>query len=733
MSAIVCRWTRASSYVFLLLGLTVTAQAQVPPERLPPTEVGAPRVVPIRPIPLPDPVPPPPPERPVPAAEQPGRSAPVANTPGSPSSASQGVISQVELENRPQLRTTEFLEAIPGLVVTQHSGQGKANQYFLRGFALDHGTDFAGFVDDVPYNLPTNAHGQGYLDLNSVIPELVSTVEFRKGPYYAEVGDFSSVGSASIHLRDSLPYGILKIEGGMYDWYRTVIANSLDVGPGRLLYAFEGNAYNGPNQTHENFNRYVGVLKYTVGDDRDGLSLSGIAYNAQGLLANQIPLRAVQQGLLPSNGVEDPSDFLTTSRFTLNSQWWHRAEDGSVTKANVYGVYYSLNIFSNFTFFLNDPVNGDQIDQIDRRWITGGNFSHQWHSWLLGDRMVNTAGFQVRNDSITHVALHNTSQRLLVNAVSDDAVQEISVGPYLSSEVKWTEKVRSVVGARGDYFHFDDVARDTPANSGKKEAKLFSPKGALILGPWNRTEFFLNGGFSFHSNDARGVVATVDPATGNPAPSSPGLVRSKGAEVGVRTQAIPNLTSGFALWQLHLDQELVFSGDSGTTTPLRASDRYGIEWTNNYRINDWLTLDADYSWSHGRLLGTDPDVPGNHIPDAVTTVFSGGPSIKLPSGWFADLRFRYLGPRALVEDNSAHSRATQLFEMSAGYQCLRYTFGIELLNLFNSNGHDIDYFYGSGLRTDPGFPFPPGDPGVQDIHFKRLEPFAARAYYTLRW
>jgi hypothetical protein len=714
-------------YVLMLVLLAAPALAQ-----LPPIDVTAPRQTP---QPPPEPPQPPPPvvERPTPMPDQPGRGLPLTNTPESPYSASQGVITQFDIENRPSLRTTDFLELVPGLVVTQHSGQGKANQYFLRGFALDHGTDFAGFVDDVPYNLPSNSHGQGYLDLNSVIPELVGIVDFRKGPYYADVGDFSSAGSVNIHLRNDLPYSFFKIEGGMYDWYRTVIASSIDLGPGHLLYAFEGNAYNGPFEVHENFNRYVGVLKYTIGDDHDGMTMSAIGYNAQGNLANQIPLRATSQGLISSFGVEDPSDYLTTTRFTLNNQWWHHGDNGSITRGNIYGVYYSLNIFSNFTFFLNDPVHGDQINQIDRRWITGGNISHQWNSNLFGDRVVNTVGFQVRNDSIPHLGLHNTEQRQFLSAVSDDSVHEINLGPYISSQVKWAEKVRSVIGARGDYFHFDDVSKDTPANSGHAEAKLFSPKGSLVLGPWNHTEFYLNGGFSFHSNDARGVVGSVDPTTGEPVSKSPGLVRSKGAEIGMRTQVIPNLTSGVALWQLHLDQELVFSGDSGTTEPLRASDRYGIEWTNNYRVNDWLTWDADYSWSHGRLLGTDPDVPGNYIPEAVTTVFSGGPSIRLPNGLFSELRFRYFGPRALIEDNSAHSRATQLFELSMGYQCPRYTFGIELLNLFNSNGHDIDYFYGSALKTDPGFPFPPGDPGVQDIHFKRVEPFAFRVYYTLRW
>jgi hypothetical protein len=414
------------------------------------------------------------------------------------------------------------------------------------------------------------------------------------------------------------------------------VAESTDLGPSSLLYAAEVNAYNGPYDFHENFNRYVGVLKYTMGDDDDGLTVSGIGYEASGRSINQIPLRAVYQGLTSSLGSLDPTDFLTTERFTLNSQWWHRSEDGSLTKANVYGVYYSLGLFNDFTFFLQDPVHGDQIEQIDRRWITGGNVSHHWDDQLFGCEVVNTVGLQVRNDSIPHVGLHHTEERLLVNPIVDDSAQVFTTGVYASSQVKWAEKVRTVLGARGDYYHFDVDARDTPENTGKTEAKRFSPKGSLTLGPWNKTEFYLNGGYSYHTNDARGAIATIAPPFSpreQAAPQQPALplVPSRGAEVGVRTQAITGLTSSVALWQLHLGQELEFDGDTGTTAPLRASDRYGLEWSNTYRINDWLTLDGDYAWSHGRLLGTDPTTPGNYIPESITTVFSGGPSVRLPS------------------------------------------------------------------------------------------------------
>ncbi len=645
------RLLRAAIVCGLLMALASPNFAQQPqPQPLPPTDVTAPRPITLPPPP-PEPPPPPPPEPPTPLpSEQSGRSAPIATGPGSPISASAGEITQADLEDRPVLRTADFLEEIPGLIVTQHSSQGKANQYFLRGFSLDHGTDFAGYVDDVPYNLPTNAHGQGYLDLNSVIPELIDHVDFHKGPYYADVGDFSSAGSASIHLMDRMPYGIFKIETGSYDWERIVVANSEKVGPGDLLYAIEANYYNGAFQLKEDFNRFVGVLKYTLGD-RDGddwLSLSLVGYDASGNSVNQVPQRAIEEGLIDQYGVLDPSDFLTTSRYTFDAQFQHRGDDGSVTKANAYAYYYSLNIFSNFTFFLQDPVHGDQLEQIDRRWVTGDNVSHQWNSLFWGDNVVNTVGLQVRNDYIPHIGLHHTEDRQLINVVTDDTVEEFNAGLYAQSEVKWAEKVRTIIGAHGSWYYADVVDYDTPANSGNRAAPIFSPKGSLILGPWNKTEFYLDGGYSYHSDDARGAIATIAPAftpyqTASPQAPSPFLVQSRGCEIGVKSQAVEGLTTTFALWQLHLGQELVFDGDTGTTTPLRSSDRYGIEWSNTYHVTPWLTLDADYSWSHGRLLGTDPTTPGNYIPEAVTTVFSGGPSVRLPSGWFSELRYRYIG------------------------------------------------------------------------------------------
>lgn len=739
----VIRWPTLVCTLFLLGGF-VPAQERKPQE-LPETKVIGQRPAPPPSQPEPPPAPEPPPLTPFNPLDMSGRTLPLTNTFSSPSSASAGVITQADLRNFPMLRTTEFLELVPGLLVTQHSGTLKANQYFLRGFSLDHGTDFAGFVDDVPYNLPTNAHGQGYLDLNSVIPELIERVDFRKGPYYADVGNFSSVGSVNIHYLDELPYGFWRVEAGKNDWFRTVVANSGHVGQGTLVYAVEDIYYNGPYQVPEHSDRVSGVLRYTLADECDGVRLSAYAYNGSGNNNNQIPLRAVYQGLVSSLGNLDPSDFLTTQRYTLNAQAWHNWDSGAVTRANVYGYYYSLDIFNDFTFFLQDPIHGDQNDQIDRRWVTGVNLAHTWNSYLLGDRMQHTVGLQIRNDWIPHVGLHHTEGRQLINTVTDDSVDAFDGSLYYQNQLRWGEKVRTVLGVRGDYIHNDVRDWYVPENSGSRATSFPSPKGSVILGPWEKTLFYVSGGYDFHTDDARGSLQNFVPSFAGPPPTytgqapptptapSPLAARSRGGEFGVRSQAIPNLTTEAAFWQLHSDSELVFSGDTGTTTPLRSSDRYGIEWSNTYKVCEWLSVNADYSWSHGRLLGVDPDVPGQHIPEAITTTFSGGPVLQSPSGLYADLRFRYFGPRALIEDNSASSRATQTVDMTVGYRCQRFTGGLEFLNLFNSNGHDIDYFYGTGLKTDAGFPFPPAANGVNDDNFKRIEPFAMRAFFTLRW
>ncbi len=629
-------------------------------------------------------------------------------------SASEGRVGQAELQTRPLLRPGEVLEVVPGVVVTQHSGTGKANQYFLRGFNLDHGTDFSTRVDGVPVNLPTHAHGQGYMDLNWVIPEIVDYVNFRKGPYYADVGDFSSAGTADFHLFDSLPEGLAKLTVGQDDYYRLVVAQSPQLGSGHLLYAFEGNYYNGPWDNAQHFRKLNGLLKYTLNTGLGSFSFGLTAYDARWDSTDQIPLRAVQQGLISRLGALDPSDGGRTGRYSLFANWSLQG-DHSLTTVNAYLFYYYLKLFSNFTFFLDDPVNGDQFEQQDRRVVVGGNAAQTWFTTWLGTSMDHTLGLQVRHDAIPAVGLFKTRERSRLSTVRDDTVHETSVGMYYQNQTQWLPKVRTVVGLRGDVFGFA-VNSNLALNSGNRTASIFSPKLGLIVGPWAQTEVYLNGGFGFHSNDARGTTIIVAPSAGDPAGQVDPLVRTKGAEIGVRSTWIPGLNSTLALWYLSIGSELIFTGDAGTTEASFPSQRYGVEWANFYKIVSWLTLDVDLSYSHAKFIG---NPAGHDIPGAIAMVIASGAAVNLPSGVFGSLRARYFGPRPLIEDNSVRSKATIIFNLEAGYKYKHWLAQVDVLNLLNSKDHDIDYFYVSRLPGEPAA-------GVADVHLHPVEPRTVR-------
>ncbi len=421
-------------------------------------------------------------------------------------------------------------------------------------------------------------------------------------------------------------------------------------------------------------------------------------------------------------GAIDTSDGGRTQRYSLYSEW-SRKSDKSLTQANAYLTYYRLHLFSNFTFFLDDPVNGDQFEQSDQRFVVGGKAAQTWFTTWLGRAMDHTIGLQVRHDAIPEVALFQTLRRDRIGTTRNDDVHETSIGFYYQNQTQWHPKVRTVLGLREDVFVFD-VNSDTAVNSGNTTASIFSPKLNLIFGPWASTELYLNGGFGFHSNDARGTTITVDPKTGDPAQQVDPLVRSKGAEIGVRSTWIPGLNSTLAFWYLTLDSELLFVGDAGITEPSRASRRYGVEWTNFYKPLPWLTLDFDIAYSHARFTEDDP--AGNYIPGSIETVIATGATIDLPNGLFGSLRTRYFGPRPLIEDNSVRSKATTLVNLQAGYKYKNLRAQIDVLNLFNSHQHDIDYFYVSRL---------PGEPtdGVADVHFHPVEPRTVRFYLTYKF
>jgi outer membrane receptor protein involved in Fe transport len=631
-------------------------------------------------------------------------------TMGVSDSANQGTVTAKQLENRPLARTGELLEAVPGVIVTQHSGDGKANQYFARGFNLDHGTDFRTTVLGMPVNLPTNAHGQGYSDLNFLIPELVSTITYKKGTYYAEEGDFSAAGAAAFDYFRTMERGIASVEVGQNKYKRAVVANSHSLGPGNLLYAVEGAGQDGPWQTPENYKRFNGVLSYSWKAGADDFRIAGMAMQSSWKSTDQVPQRALAGGLIGRFSTIDPTDGGETARTSLSADWTRRHADG-ITKANAYVIQSRLDLFSNFTYAVNSggASLSDQFHQAEKRNIMGASLDRTWLHKAGGLEMETTAGMQLRRDRLSPVGLYSTVSRVQQSVTREDQVTETASGVYLSNTTRWLPWMRTVAGLRSDWYTFDVTGVSNPANSGKVNASITSPKLSVIFSPTQTSEIYLNWGRGFHSNDARGVTDPVAPATP--------LVKATGKEVGVRLAGlVPGLQTSFALWQLDLASELVFTGDAGTTTASRPSHRNGFELANYYVPAPGWIIDADIAISRARFTDTDP--AGPYIPGAIDRTVSVGVSGE--SGkWSGGLRLRYFGSRSLIEDNSRRSPSSTLVNAKMGYALTKdLKLNVEVLNLFNRQVSDVDYFYESQL---PGEGAP-----VQDIHTHPAEPRAIR-------
>jgi len=629
--------------------------------------------------------------------------------------ASQGVVTRNLIENRPALRTGELLEFVPNLIVSQHSGNGKANQYYLRGFNLDHGTDFATYVDGVPVNMRTHAHGQGYTDLNFLIPELVNRIDYKKGPYFAEEGDFASAGSAHMHLMNHLPTGIANVTFGTYGYQRAVLANSYSLLDGNLLYGLEINHNNGPWDNPENLKKLSGVLRYSSGNERDGFNLTAMAYHNQWDATDQIPLRAVRSNAIDRFDTIDDTNGGESSRYSLSFARYFQDQNEAL-HFNIYALRSKLDLYSNFTYFLNNPIDGDQFNQSEDRATVGFNLTKTWFTDAFGLAIQNKVGIQTRYDDLSPLALFNTVATKRTSRIRSDEVRELSNGFFAENNTQWHEKFRSVVGLRFDQYYFD-VKSSIQGNSGKEQDNITSPKLSLIFGPWADTEFFINYGEGFHSNDARGTTQTVLPNGNSALPVTP-LAASRGSEVGIRTEIIPNLQSSLAIWQLNLDSELLYIGDAGETEPTRASKRKGIEWSNHYIANDWLLFDFDLAFSQAKYKRDDGS--GQFIPGSLGRVMSFGATVNNLNNWSGAFQIRHFGPRPLIEDNSVKSNSTTIAYARVGYQFNSKTkVTLDVFNLFNRKQSDIDYFYTSRLNGE-------GVDGVEDKHFHPVEPISAR-------
>jgi hypothetical protein len=704
---------------------------------------------------------------------------------GTAESGSQGTVSAAEIEDRPILRSGEVLETVPGLIITQHAGGGKANQYFLRGFNLDHGTDIAIFLDDMPLNLPSHAHGEGYSDMNTVIPEFVKRVDFAKGPYYANVGNFGSAANAHVEFTKTLPQNFFRVEGGTHTYGRAVFGVSQKLGAGNLLYGGEDTYYDGPWVHPDGYNKINGLLTYSQGDDADGFSATAHAYHGKWNSSDQIPVAA--QSVVGFFGTLNPTDGGHSQRYSLQGEW-HRQNDNSESKISAYLFYYDMNLFSDFTYYLVDHNKGDQFNQQDRRWVAGFDAHHTLFGTWYGRKISNTFGFQLRNDWINNglyrsanrvrtdktdysatgasffpvgssdgpncvtipnsnitldltlpdgtkdtTTVANTTCPTLPATTERDNFTDTMGSAFVENKIQWASKFRSVLALRGDQEKFvvTSLAYSptvNAANSGSATKFLPSPKASLIFGPWPSTELYLQGGFSFHSNDGRGTTQTLEPISpDNPYPNTSNtpitpLVQTKGGEIGVRTSAIPHLQSTLSLWVLRSNSELMQDGDTGgTSASEQSSNRYGLEWANYYTPTEHLAVDFDIADSRAQFTQIDPDdaaqsvvkaalsVNGNPdgtvnwqesgpggklVPEAVKVVISSGVSLHDYKGLSTSLRLRYFGPRPLTSDGIYQSTQTILLNGEVGYHFFKnWHATAELLNMLNRRDADIDYAY----------------------------------------
>ena len=500
-------------------------------------------------------------------------------------------------------------------------------------------------------------------------------------------------------------------------------------GAGNLLYAVELFTNDGPWEIPENYRKYNGVLRYSQGNRDDGFSLTGMAYRGDWTSTDQVAKRAIDGGYINRFGTLDPTTGGETYRYSLSGDWARRGTD-SQSLANVWWLKSGLDLWSNFQYCLNDFAangncdTGDQFKQAERRQAGGFTASHAIFDRWGGFDVENSFGILGRIDRIRPVGLYNTVNRIAWNTVREDRVTQRNLSLWAQNETRWSSWFRTVAGLRGEAYDFT-VDANLPDNSGKASDQMLTPKFSMIFGPWRKSEFYLNYGQGFHSNDARGTTIRVDPADGvTPVDRVQPLVRTTGYEAGVRSEPLAGWQTTLALWQLQSDSELLFVGDAGTTEASRPSRRYGVEWNNLYLPTSWLAFDADLAWSHAQF--TDGDPVGKYIPGAVQTTANVGLTIDQLGPWFGALRWRYFGPRPLVEDNTVRSASSSLTNLRVGYRLSpRTQVSIDVFNLFDNDVNDIEYWYDSQLPNETA--------PVFDRHIHPAEPRTIRLTFAHRF
>ena len=658
---------------------------------------------------------------------------------GVATTASQGSVTEEELTLRPAYRVGQLLESVPGLVVTAHSGEGKANQYLVRGFNLDHGTDIANFLDNMPINRPTNTHGQGYSDLNFMMPELSAGLDYTKGPYYAAVGDFGSVASTHVKLANEIPNQI-SLAGGSFGIYNAFVGGTAHLSDtDRLVGGVYYGHLDGPFDHPDDFRKIAGELRYSHGTEADGYSLTAMYYHGQGNFTTDQPLRAVQEGLIDRFGTLDPTDGSRSERISLSGHYGVTGSDWKFT-SSAYFIHSRMILWNNFTHYLDDPVNGDQEQQTETRSTMGGQGAFTLNQMFGSIQNDTVVGVQTRYDT-AYVDRRHTLQRTpldycsveqadgptlqvaaIRNTCSADRVHLLDVGPYIENTTRWTPWLRTILGVREEYYH----ATDHSLNSGFDGAAhqfLFQPKGSVVLGPFEKTELYLSGGRGFHSDDVRGVFGTV-PLEGVPgaAGATPLLAPSTGYEVGLRTNLIPKMAIEVALFQEDFQSELRYNADAGQDEASAPSRRRGVEFSVEYRPFPWLELNSDLAFSKARYRGDLAafGLDGPYIANAPKFIGSFGVLVDNLGPWFGGLQWRKLGAYPISDgDAQPEDKGYSEFNLNVGFKLNAHLKAqIDLFNVLNTKANAAAYYYTARL---------PGEPaeGVGDFQVHPLEPRSA--------
>jgi hypothetical protein len=690
---------------------------------------------------------------------------------GKADTASEGVVDDQELQLAPQYRPGQLLETVPGLIVTLHSGEGKANQYLMRGYNLDHGTDLETYVDGMPINQPTHAHGQGYTDLNFMIPELADRLTYTKGPYYANVGDFGAVGSVRVSYRDTIDDQVAATVGTL-GFQRIFSAGSQSLGNGNLLAAVEVQHYDGPFVTPDDARKENFVLRYSQGDDKNGYSVTAMLYHQLWTNTTDIPIRAITEGLVPNRfGALNPTDAGRAWRSSLSFNDHAMIGEGQWT-ASAFFIDNQLHMWNDFTQFLVDPVHGDQEDQFENRRAFGGQASYSLPAPLGPIPNVISVGALTRDD-ILYVGRLPSEDRVPLPAADDppsfsneDQVYLFAGAAWVQATTRWTSNFRSVLGFRADYQHGTDIdylaalhEQSGPgysgySNSGTVRQVLPQPKGSLIYTPLDTLEFYLSAGRGFHSADIRGVNQDTSVDLGLPHTSL--LATQEGQEIGVRATPRPNLALTFAYYNLWQQSETIIDPDVGQDTAGPPSRRYGYEINVTYQINRHLEFYGSYSGDHTHFTRPFDDGTG-HLGEYITDapLATGALALYLTNfgPWSGGLNYRYLGNYPLSSGPCVNSAVQHDFpgyttcahsptagalgqvdgkgfgewNLDAHYAFSRgWSASVGIYNLFNARAAAAEFWYVDRLPGEAAA-------GVADVHEHPLEPIMARLTITKRF